>query len=69
MKSVMGELTDSSNRAEGFALLPVVWSAGGTLGYLKSYHPLRGNLLTKEQFAHWRLLVKSSYTLSNGFLE
>jgi len=69
MKSVMGELTDSSNRAEGFALLPVVWSAGGTLGYIKSNHPLRGNLLTKEQFAHWRLFVKSPYTLSNGFLE
>lgn len=34
MKSVMGELTDPSNRAEGFALLPVVWSAGGTLGSL-----------------------------------
>lgn len=38
MKSVMGELTDPSNRAEGFALLPVVWSAGGTLGYIQSYY-------------------------------
>lgn len=32
MKSVMGELTDSSNRAEGFALMPVVWGAGATMG-------------------------------------
>jgi len=33
MKSVMGELTDSTNRAEGFALMPVVWASGATLGY------------------------------------
>ncbi|RDB25899.1 Efflux pump azaL [Hypsizygus marmoreus] len=32
VKSVLGELTDSSNRAEGFALLPVVWAIGATLG-------------------------------------
>lgn len=32
MKSVMGELTDSTNRAEGFALMPVVWGLGATLG-------------------------------------
>ncbi|KAJ3573998.1 hypothetical protein NP233_g2071 [Leucocoprinus birnbaumii] len=34
MKSVMGELTDSSNRAEGFAMIPVVWAVGATLGPL-----------------------------------
>ncbi|KAK7461931.1 hypothetical protein VKT23_008362 [Stygiomarasmius scandens] len=33
MKSVMGDLTDQSNRAEGFALMPVVWSIGATVGY------------------------------------
>lgn len=33
MKSVMGELTDSTNRAEGFSLMPVVWAAGSTIGY------------------------------------
>jgi len=33
MKSVMGELTDSTNRAEGFALVPVVWGFGATIGY------------------------------------
>ena len=32
MKSVMGELTDSTNRAEGFSLMPVVWALGVTLG-------------------------------------
>ncbi|KAF5379817.1 hypothetical protein D9615_005697 [Tricholomella constricta] len=41
MKSVMGELTDSSNRAEGFSLMPVVWAAGVTLG------PLMGGSLSK----------------------
>lgn len=34
MKSVMGELTDSTNRAEGFSLMPVVWATGATLGYV-----------------------------------
>lgn len=32
MKSLMGDLTDSTNRAEGFSLLPVVWSLGATFG-------------------------------------
>jgi hypothetical protein len=36
MKSVMGELTDSTNRAEGFALMPVVWGLGATVGYVNS---------------------------------
>ncbi|KAJ6535932.1 major facilitator superfamily domain-containing protein [Mycena vulgaris] len=39
MKSVMGDLTDASNRAEGFAYLPVVWAAGASLGPL-----IRGSL-------------------------
>ncbi|KAF8875925.1 major facilitator superfamily domain-containing protein [Infundibulicybe gibba] len=34
MKSLMGELTNSSNRAEGFSLMPAVWAAGATLGPL-----------------------------------
>ncbi|KAG9225176.1 hypothetical protein CCMSSC00406_0007413 [Pleurotus cornucopiae] len=41
MKSVMGELTTPANRAQGFALMPVVWSAGATLG------PLIGGGLSK----------------------
>ncbi|PCH42368.1 MFS general substrate transporter [Wolfiporia cocos MD-104 SS10] len=32
IKSMMGELTDSTNMAQGFALMPVVWSAGATVG-------------------------------------
>ena len=34
LKSMMGELTDSSNIAQGMALLPVVWSTGATVGYV-----------------------------------
>ena len=32
MKSMLGELTDSTNMAQGFALLPMAWSVGMTLG-------------------------------------
>jgi len=34
IKSIMGELTDSTNRAEGFALLPMAWGFGATIGPL-----------------------------------
>jgi hypothetical protein len=34
MKSVMGEITDSTNRAQGFSLMPVVWGFGATMGYV-----------------------------------
>ncbi|KAJ3568782.1 hypothetical protein NP233_g5486 [Leucocoprinus birnbaumii] len=43
MKSVVGELTDSSNRAEGFALIPAVWAIGATMG------PLLGGSLSNPQ--------------------
>ncbi|KAF8630792.1 hypothetical protein AX15_002722 [Amanita polypyramis BW_CC] len=56
MKSVMGELLDTTNRAEGLSLLPVVWFAGATIG------PMIGGSLSRpyEQFptyfkrAFWR---------------
>ncbi|KAI0775009.1 MFS general substrate transporter [Trametes elegans] len=31
-KSVMAEITDATNRARGFACLPMIWAVGGTLG-------------------------------------
>ncbi|KAJ6488140.1 major facilitator superfamily domain-containing protein [Mycena vitilis] len=34
MKSAMGDLTDRSNRAEGFAYLPIVWAIGASIGPL-----------------------------------
>ncbi|OSC96797.1 MFS general substrate transporter [Trametes coccinea BRFM310] len=40
-KSMIGELTDETNMAQGFAWLPVAWSAGTTIG------PLIGGQLAK----------------------
>jgi hypothetical protein len=33
MKSMMAEITDETNMARGFALIPVVWAVGGTIGF------------------------------------
>ncbi|KAI8980150.1 MFS general substrate transporter [Trametes punicea] len=41
IKSMMAELTDSTNLAQGFAFMPVMWSAGATIG------PLIGGQLAK----------------------
>ena len=34
LKSMLGELTDDTNLAQGFAFLPIVWSMGATIGYV-----------------------------------
>ncbi|KAJ7220196.1 major facilitator superfamily domain-containing protein [Mycena pura] len=34
MKSAMGDLTDRSNRAEGYAFMPIVWAIGASVGPL-----------------------------------
>lgn len=39
MKSSMGELTDPTNRAETFALMPVVWALGASMGQVKGVSP------------------------------
>ncbi|KAG1770674.1 MFS general substrate transporter [Suillus occidentalis] len=52
MKTMVGELTDSTNMAQGFALIPVMWCIGGFIG------PLIGGTLARPQdnwpglFAH-----------------
>ena len=33
MKSMMAELTDETNMARGFALIPVTWAIGGTIAF------------------------------------
>ncbi|KAN0136102.1 Major facilitator superfamily domain containing protein [Lactarius tabidus] len=43
MKSMMAELTDESNMARGFSLIPVTWAIGGTLG------PFIGGMLSRPQ--------------------
>jgi MFS family permease len=32
LKSMMGEITDDTNAAQGFAFIPIVWSTGSTIG-------------------------------------
>jgi MFS family permease len=34
LKSILGEITDDTNVAQGFAFLPLVWSTGATIGYV-----------------------------------
>ncbi|KAH9059729.1 MFS general substrate transporter [Lactarius vividus] len=43
MKSMMAELTDETNMARGFSLLPVTWCVGSTIG------PFIGGLLSRPQ--------------------
>ncbi|EGN99358.1 hypothetical protein SERLA73DRAFT_108813 [Serpula lacrymans var. lacrymans S7.3] len=43
MKSMMGELTDSTNMAQAFALIPIVWCAGAAFG------PFMGGNLARPQ--------------------
>ncbi|KAG2128576.1 MFS general substrate transporter [Suillus clintonianus] len=34
MRSMMGEITDSTNMAQGFALIPITWCIGGFFGFM-----------------------------------
>ncbi|KAI9443966.1 MFS general substrate transporter [Lactarius indigo] len=43
MKSMMAELTDETNMARGFSLIPVTWSVGATIG------PFIGGVLSRPQ--------------------
>ncbi|KAG1822959.1 major facilitator superfamily domain-containing protein [Suillus subaureus] len=54
MKTMMGELTDSTNMAQGFALIPIVWCVGGFLG------PLMGGTLARPQ-DHWPAIFSGSF--------
>lgn len=65
IKSIMGELTDPSNRAEGFALMPVVWGFGATVGSVpqKSHLSLTYMLI---QTIPRGLSFSPSRTLSKG---
>ncbi|KAG1872313.1 MFS general substrate transporter [Suillus subalutaceus] len=54
MKTMMGELTDSTNMAQGFALIPIIWCVGGFVG------PLMGGTLARPQ-DHWPALFSGSF--------
>lgn len=49
IKSMMTELTDSTNIAQAYAYMPIAWSTGSTLG------PIIGGFLSRpvEQFPEW----------------
>ncbi|KAG2365002.1 MFS general substrate transporter [Suillus spraguei] len=51
MKTMVGELTDSTNMAQGFALVPIMWCIGGFIG------PLIGGTLARPQDNWPRLFV------------
>ncbi|KAG1852057.1 major facilitator superfamily domain-containing protein [Suillus tomentosus] len=54
MKTMLGELTDSTNMAQAFSLIPIVWSLGNFLG------PLMGGTLARPQ-DHWPVLFANSF--------
>ena len=60
MKSMMAELTDKTNMARGFSLIPVTWAVGGTIGFpislfplyfahIRTYRPFIGGVLSRPQ--------------------
>ncbi|KAG2051001.1 MFS general substrate transporter [Suillus hirtellus] len=54
MRSMMGELTDSTNMAQGFALIPITWCFGGFFGFLM------GGTLARPQ-DHWPNLFAGQF--------
>ncbi|KAI0714439.1 MFS general substrate transporter [Cerioporus squamosus] len=72
-KSMMAEITDSTNRARGFAFLPMIWYLGSTLG------PIVGGVFARpadrwpafRSYSFWRTypyflpcMVAACYTIS-----
>ncbi|KZT73114.1 member of major facilitator superfamily multidrug-resistance, DHA1 sub-family [Daedalea quercina L-15889] len=64
LKSMMGEITDSTNLADAYAYLPLAWMTGGTLG------PMIGGSLSRPHerfpsvFGHNEFLAKYPYFLA-----
>ncbi|KAG1906449.1 MFS general substrate transporter [Suillus fuscotomentosus] len=58
MKTMLGELTDSTNMAQAFSLIPIVWSLGNFLGQVNC--PLMGGTLARPQ-DHWPVLFANSF--------
>ncbi|KAG2342105.1 MFS general substrate transporter [Suillus weaverae] len=54
MKTMIGELTDSTNMPQAFALFPVVWCVGNFVG------PLMGGTLARPQ-DHWPVLFANPF--------
>ncbi|KAG2155855.1 MFS general substrate transporter [Suillus bovinus] len=54
MKTMVGELTDSTNMTQAFAMFPIVWCIGGFIG------PLIGGTLARPQ-DHWPALFSGPF--------
>ncbi|EGO19011.1 hypothetical protein SERLADRAFT_443553 [Serpula lacrymans var. lacrymans S7.9] len=54
MKSMMGELTDSTNMAQGFSMIPIVWCAGAAFG------PFMGGALARPH-DRWPTVFSGSF--------
>ena len=52
MKSFLGELTDSTNRAQGFSLLPAAWCFGATIGFVAKQFYVIIIFLADERVGH-----------------
>ncbi|KAK2467254.1 hypothetical protein APHAL10511_000803 [Amanita phalloides] len=60
-KTVMGELTDKTNIADAFALMPVMWSIGTTLA------PILGGLLSQPAIRWPETLGKITYLKNHPY--
>ena len=49
----MGELTDTTNRAQGYSLLPAVWCIGATIGFVPKGFYLIFYFMTDERLGHY----------------
>ncbi|KAI6115686.1 major facilitator superfamily domain-containing protein [Pisolithus croceorrhizus] len=61
MKSIVGEITDNTNMARAFALIPIVFSVGASIAYNRNFDsPLYGGGLAKPH-DHWPELFSGSF--------
>ncbi|KAG1841120.1 major facilitator superfamily domain-containing protein [Suillus subalutaceus] len=64
IKSMMVEITDSTNLAQAYAYMPIAWSSGGAIG------PLIGGSLSRPAdrfpniFGHWQFMKTYPYFLA-----
>lgn len=67
IKSMLAELTDETNMARGFSLIPVIWALGGTIGFGDIAYFLIGWLADDDlgsQASHRRRFVTATRPLA-----
>lgn len=61
VKSMLGEITDSTNRAQASGLLPLVWAMGVTIGFVTQRYSRRNShqrATVRLQAGHYRARMK-----------